>query len=114
MSAFVCSDRHIATIAVRYAELVNNAIPQDIADQLKAINIASVNCHYDRDNPVTPCDLSDLAPRNFQYCDLVALCECLDYQSCNLPNDSNPLLELITAQFKSNCRHNIKSAVWSI
>ena len=49
MSAFICSDRHIATIAVRYADLTENIEPQDIADRLKAINIASVNYRYDGD-----------------------------------------------------------------
>ena len=45
---------------------------------------------------------------------LVALCDCLDYQSCELSDYSNPLLDAITAQFKANCRHSIKSPVWSI
>jgi hypothetical protein len=114
MSAFICSDRHIATIAVRYAELTENTDPQDIADRLKAINIASVNYRYDGDTPITPCDLSEVAPPDYQFPDLVALCDCLDYQSCELPDYSNPLLEAITAQFKANCLHNIQSPVWSI
>lgn len=114
MSAFVCSDRHIATIAVRYAELAKTAAPQDIANQLKAINIASVNFRYRQNIPISPCDLSEVAPDNFQYSDLLALCECLDYQSCERPDYSNPLLAMITGQFKASCRHSIKSAVWSI
>lgn len=114
MSAFVCSDRHIATIVVRYAELINSADSQEIANRLKANNIASVNIRYGLDTPISPCDLSEVAPPNFQCPDLLALCECLDYQSCELPEYNNLLLALITGKFKANCRHSIKSSVWSI
>ncbi len=114
MSAFICSDRHIATIAVRYAELTDHTDPQDVADRLKAINIASVNYRYQRETPPTPCSLAEVAPPAYEFHDLVALCDCLDYQCCELPDYSNPLLEAITAAFKANCRHGIKSPVWSI
>lgn len=42
MSAFICSDEHIATIAVRYTELLDGrpADAQEIANALLAINIA--------------------------------------------------------------------------
>jgi hypothetical protein len=115
MSAFVCSDRHIATIATRYAALLPGADAQKIADELKAVNVASVNWRYPHHphEPSTPCSLETVA-EGLSFPDLVALCECLDYQSCELPDYSNPLLDQITAQFKANVRHGIKSPLWSI
>lgn len=116
MSAFICSDEHIATIAVRYAELIDGRQldAQEIANQLLAINIASVNYRYDEDTKVEPCDLDACTNADLSFSDLIALCECLDYQSCELPEYSNPLLDAITAQFKANDRSGIKSPLWSI
>jgi hypothetical protein len=116
MSAFVCSDRHIATIACHFATLLPGQDAQRIADELKAINIASVNWRYPNhpQEPFEPCNLADLSAAALSFPDLVALCECLDYQSCELPDYSNPLLDQITAQFKDNVRHGVKSAMWSI
>ena len=61
MSAFICTDRHIATIAVNYCRLTKTEGAQGIADKLKAINIASVNWRYPNrtPDPVTPCSLDD-------------------------------------------------------
>jgi hypothetical protein len=115
MSAFICSNRHIATIATRYAKLVGTeAETQAIADALLAINIDSVNYRYGREDEIRACDISEVAPENYQIYDLVALCDCLDYQSCERPNYQNPLLAQITAQFKANCKHRVASNVWSI
>mgnify|MGYP001338022345 FL=1 len=115
MSAFICSDLHIATIATRYAALLPGQDAQKIADDLKALNIASVNWRYSKHPPapVVPCSLADVAD-GLAFSDLVALCECLDYQSCEPPDYSNPLLDQITAQFKANRRHGVNSALWSI
>ncbi len=115
MSAFICSDEHIATIAVRYGELIGASTEdvQDIANQLLAINIASVNYCYNEDTKIDPCSL-DIVQHDLSFADLVALCQCLDYQSCELPEYSNPLLDAITDQFKANDRSGIKSPLWSI
>ena len=115
MSAFICTDRHIATIAVNYCKLTKTEDAQGIADDLKAVNIASVNWRYPNHppEPVAPCSLSDVVD-GLSFPDLFALCECLDYQSCELPDYNNPLLDQITAQFKANIRHGFKSAMWSI
>ena len=115
MSAFICSDEHIATIAVRYTELLDGRPldAQEIANQLLAINIASVNYRYDEDTKIDPCSL-DVVQHDLSFADLVALCQCLDYQSCELPEYSNPLLDAITDQFKANDRSGIKSPLWSI
>ena len=115
MSAFICTDRHIATVAVNYCKLTKTEDPQGIADKLKEINIISVNWRYPNHKPVmvTPCSLVDAVP-DLSFPDLVALCECLDYQSCEPPDYQNPLLDAITAQFMANVRHGIKSRLGSI
>lgn len=115
MSAYICSDRHIATIATAYAALLPDQDPQAIADQLKAINIASVNYRYahHEPEPIEHCSLDEVAP-NLTPPDLVALCNCLDYQSCERPDYDGALLAGITAQFVANLRHGVKSSVWSI
>lgn len=115
MSAFICSDRHIATIDTRYANQIGQpGEAQAIADALLAINIDSVNFRYGEDAPVRASDISEVATENYQAPDLVALCQCLDYQSCERPEYHNPLLEAITAVFKVPCRHGVASNVWSI
>lgn len=115
MSAFICSDRHIATIATRYAALHPDQDAQEIADRLKAINIVSVNWRYPNHppEPVGRCSLDDAAP-DLAFHDLVALCECLDYQSCEPKDYANPLLDAILDDFKGRLRHGIKSAMWSL
>ena len=115
MSAFICSDRHITTIATAYAALLSGEDAQQLADLLLATNIVSVNYRYpNREaDPVRPCSLENVAV-DLSFPDLVALCERLDYQSCEPPDYSNPLLDLITAQFRANVLHGVKSALWSI
>lgn len=115
MSAFLCSDRHIATIAVNYCRLTKTVDAQRIANELKAINVISVNFRYPNHEPepIEPCSLDDIAA-DLSFPDLFAICECLDYQSCEPTNYKNPLLDAITAQFKANCRHAVKSPLWSI
>ena len=115
MSAFICSDRHIATIAVNYCKLARIDGAQAIADKLKEINIGAVNWRYPNHppEPVTPCSLS-AAVDNLTFPDLFALCECLDYNSDEMPDYENPLLDEITAKFKAQYTHGIKSAMWRI
>jgi len=116
MSAFVCTDRHIATIAVAYAALRPGTDAQALADELKATNIASVNyryAHHGNPSPIEPCSLAEIAP-NLTPPDLVALCSCLDYQSCERPDFDPAPLAAIRDQFAANVRHGIKSPVWSI
>ena len=112
MSAFICSDRHIATIAVAYSKLTGED-PQPIADELAQINVDSVNYRYEDTTPYEQVDLTE-AVDIYQPNDLVALCKCLDYQSCERPDYSNPLLERIAACFEDECKHDIKSPIWSI
>lgn len=114
MSAYVCSDKHIATIACNYVKLFEHGeLAQEMADALLACNIASVNYRYKEDEPIVPCSLDEV-DFDLSFEDLSELCRCLDYQSCELPDYNNPLLDRIWAQFKANCRPGIKSPLWSI
>ncbi len=85
MSAFICSDKHIATVVMsldpKYHPL------QLIANRIKAANIKSVNYRYNEKTRSTSCDLSqgdpDLA-KNPEA--VIKLAQSIDYQSCELDN----------------------------
>jgi hypothetical protein len=91
MSAFVVSDKHIWVIVEAYAEFDPNFDRQATADMLLAENITSVNYRYSNHppEPLHPCvqDASAvLLSRNYlNWADLVNLCECYEYQSCEHP-----------------------------
>ena len=113
-------DGDIDALGIALRNLIDNAlkhggdgIPAVLANYLKAENIRSVNYRYSREYPITPCSLEDVVDGLWPP-DLIALCECLDYQSCEPPDYHPELLNTITALFKSQCRHGIKSALWSI
>lgn len=80
MSAFICSDKHIATIALLTVPAKH---VQEFADRLKSCNIASVNYRYDEKTPKRKCKLialDDCLGVTMQ--DLAQLCKCWSYQSC--------------------------------
>jgi hypothetical protein len=115
MSYYLCSDFHIATIVMHYAN--RTGLPLDeaqlLADKLKADNIASVNARYDEDEPIEPCSLvsvdhvmSDLG--------LVGMCDCLDYQSCEPPDYDPSLIGAIRAEFAKTLPPGAKSDTWEI
>ena len=115
MSCHICSDFHIATIAMHYAN--RTGLPLDeaqlLADKLKADNIASVNYRYDCDEPTEPCSLDH---HDFLMPDLglVGACDCLDYQSCAPPDYDPSLIGAIRAEFAKNLPPGAKSGTWSI
>lgn len=81
MSAWIASDKHIASVVLA---TVKAAEHQRVADLLKRANIRSVNYRYEEKNRITPCDLSqaeELSPE-----DVVMLAASLDYQSCGRPD----------------------------
>lgn len=116
MSCFICSDRHIATIASYFTSDIGFEeleVTQRIADLLLEKNIEGVNFRYKEDTEFTPVDLSEVA-QDMQPQDLVALCDCLDYQSCDPEGYINPLLDDITAHFKARVVGSLTSNLWSI
>jgi hypothetical protein len=127
MSAFICSDRHIATIAMAYAFHVREteAFASNLANTLKRENIRSVNYRYNQRHHFKPCDLSDALPvgagdGHYRAVDLLQLAECLDYQSCERDDYEKSVayreLQRIIAQFKELAARQPwnKSNVWSI
>lgn len=124
MSAYICSDRHIATIAVTYGNLtgMDRQEIQKLADQLKRWNIRSVNYRYNERTRMAPCSLAEVAQLGLT--DMVELCRCLEYQSCERQdwetdcNKAYDRLTAIKAQFQAliACSPTplVKSNVWSI
>lgn len=118
MSAFVCSDRHIATIATAHGHLNawDQSAIQGLADVLKKENIRSVNYRYQERARITPCDLSQAVRLDtLMPCDIVALCECLEYQSRERPDYLGTALAVVRKAWEEKAaRMGIKSALWSI
>lgn len=118
MSAFLCSDRHIATIATAHGHLNAWTIDQTqmLADILKKENIRSVNYRYQERTRIKPCDLSQAVRLDtLMPCDIVALCECLDHQSCERPDYIGAALGTVRKAWEEKAaRMGIKSALWSI
>lgn len=116
MSAFVCSDRHIATVAQWYGaekELTVDQV-QEVADMLKRDNVRSVNYRYGLRSRVGKCDLTQAAP-DMQKPEIVAaLCECLSYQSCERPDYVGLLLNQIQTAALNASGGQITAGVWSI
>lgn len=81
MSALLCSDYHIATMAVYIASLhENNINAQELANKLKRINMQSVDYRYNEKTRFSKCKINDYLQINAN--DFAALFACWDYQSC--------------------------------
>lgn len=79
MSAFVCSDLHIQTIAHDVGAYFEIDI-QALADKLKAINIDSVNYRYNEKTRKTKC--KGKPQQNLSLNDIAKLINSWCYQSC--------------------------------
>lgn len=85
MSAFICSDKHIATIA-QYFFALDPVGAQSFANSLKRENILSVNYRYKENEPITPVNMREVdALGAYSVHDIAGLVACLDYQSCEHP-----------------------------
>lgn len=91
MSAFLCSDAHISTIAHHIGtrlELKLETI-QALANKLKRINTESVNYRYNENSRINKCKFG--LPENhaeFTAHDILKIIDCFQYQSCELHNSS--------------------------
>lgn len=99
MSAYLCSDKHIATIVNSAIALcghlaLRDALPwrllgpgalaaQEAADLLKKTNTESVNYRYQQDEVATPCKLES---QKTTAAGALKLLDCLEYQSCERPD----------------------------
>jgi hypothetical protein len=84
MSAYICSDRQFQTIA-EYAAEYMGAYAATVADVLKRENVRSVNTRYNektRSSKVAFKAGNSLLGSGFNNADIVALCNCVNYQSC--------------------------------
>ncbi len=89
MSAFICSKKHIQTLAHYYIEFFYE--PQDICDHnlltianiLYKENVKSVNYRYNEKTIAGKWKTVDNGiVKDLQYIELYKLVQCLDYQSC--------------------------------
>ena len=87
MSAYLCDDVHLATLAVAYADLVGMPpdFAQNLADALKLANLRSVNHRYAEDTPFEGCSLAQHQARTRTPAELMAMLDCWEYQSCERP-----------------------------
>lgn len=94
MSAFICSDKHLFTIAAyaalnmasKSAYIDPHQLAQDLANRLKRANIHSVNFRYDEKTPARKCKAytnTETDPAQ-----VYRLFQCWNYQTCE---DSNAL-----------------------
>ena len=114
MSAFICSDREFATVALHmFKDSPLNA--QEFANHLKRENVKSVNHRYDEKNQYRKVNMAKGAPAgSFAPSDILKLLHCIDYQSCEHEDYvSYPLslmCELLVSQ-RANAEH---SNLWAI
>jgi hypothetical protein len=114
MSAFICSDKHIATIA-QYFFALDPAGAQSFADSLKRENIFSVNYRYKENEPITPVRMSEADPLGaYSAHDIAGLVACLDYQSCEHPEYKGALLAMAAQIVAKLGGEKTQSKFWSI
>lgn len=80
MSAFLCSDYHIATMAQYIASLHGAIDMQLLANKLKRINLNSVNSRYNAKAKTVKCKTDKI--REISANEFAVLFDCWDYQSC--------------------------------
>lgn len=113
MSAFVCNDKHIAELALYYADQTGEDA-QEVADTLKDANIRAVNFRYDINDPIEPCELPQAASVGNPV-HIIKMCNCLNYQSAELSEwadeDAYHIILAVIAFACSNL-HGYDDAPW--
>ena len=131
MSAFQCSDFHLAIVSRFAAERIAagsayidpQQLTQDLADRLKRANIDSVNYRYSEKTPRRKCKViqtsrafSEIFPL-YTPAHVYRLFECWKYQTCEDSNalDFHALSALLSAQFTPEEKEQSKTLeLWSI
>ena len=114
MSAFICSDKHISTVA-QYFFALDPAGAQSFADSLKRENILSVNYRYQENEPITPVNMKTADPLGAHSVhDIAGLVACLEYQSCEHPEFNGKLLGYCAQIAKNLGGDKKQSKFWSI
>jgi hypothetical protein len=112
MSAFICTDKHIATIAA--ALFADKRQAQDAANHFKRENIRSVNYRYKEKTRATKCDMSQANLGPYTGHDIAAMLNCLDYQSCEHPDRDLLIINLCARILDHQGAKASKSSVWAI
>lgn len=114
MSAFICGDKHIASLASWYGieKGLAPVVTQFIADELKKANIKSVNYRYNDKIRMAKCKMNKailILPE-----EALAMSRCLDYQSCEKQDFVNQILIEIEALALYLSDSNWKSDIWEL
>ena len=112
MSVFLCSDKHIATVAT--ALFADPKQAQAAANVFKHENIRSVNARYQEKTRVTKCKMSgaDLAPYTGH--DIAQLLNCIEYQSSMHQNRNLLIFNLCFRILDYQKANKLLSSVWTI
>ena len=117
MSAFICSDLHIATIAKNIGMFFEytDEMTQGLANRLKAINVASVNFRYAEKTKKTRCNVK-VWREDLNLNDVAKLIDCWHYQSCENPEDVDFLIMtgFLYWFINQSCADGSKSMIWSV
>jgi hypothetical protein len=95
MSAFLCSDLHINTLAafakehniyVYYNGAVIDNEPQRIAAILYTANVEAINERYRQDGDSSTFTYKPVGVSKIKPVVIIKLCHCFDYQACEVDN----------------------------
>lgn len=113
MSAFILSDKHLATIALNVGSHFE-VEPQELANKLKAINIDSVNYRYREKTRKAKCKIDDYMTIQNRH-DIAGLISCWIYQSCEENSlDFIAYKSLLDSYLQFHKLDSNNSSVWSI
>lgn len=113
MSAWIASDKHIASVVCNAHKHASNEFKQKLADMLKKANIRSVNYRYNERTRITPCDLNEVEVLDWK--DVAMLAASLDYQSCERPDWKNSKARLALLEIRADAAHKLsEGGKWSL
>lgn len=133
MSAFLCSEKHINTL-VSYGVQQDISVyipgssgqkcwqairkdPDLIAGILTTANVESVNYRYDEDTVLAPVKYESVSTAFLSPIQIVKLCDCFDYQACEVDDYEDSPAASITRTIRNNAISRIPGydeAEWTI
>lgn len=126
MSAFLCSNRHTAVLAIlaHSPGTVHTAQIEETARILRALNDAALHARYgDAPNPLTRAELKQCIPAAAEWLrhanppDMLAAAKCFAYQCAeDIPDDypGQSILADILARVEKIPGARVESSIWSI
>ena len=117
MSAFICSDFHIVAISIEVSKHFDLDC-QQLADNLKRINIESFNYRYNEKTPKRKCKINRIVGMVFSASDIEKLIACWDYQACEKKSPDYSAYSSLLFRWVNENQSRIdkcqKSSLWSI